>query len=570
MNKFIAFFTTERVIWLLVLWQLISVLLMALGVWPQSIAWLSFGLLSVVILFVRPFDALLLFIVSVPFYVVLPNPYFDSLSMWRPLVIILFVSWVLRMYVAQNKYLTKVFWVRKRMELSQSGAIPLLLERIDSRFMWWDKYAALFVLFAIISIIFARFPQESIKQIIFLVNAYLLYIVVINAITNKEQVKKLIHYLAASTGIIVALGFVQLVATFFASQYYFWQYWAIMVSSVYYGTGLADILAYSNSWFSYTGSTPSLRMFSIMPDSHSFGMVAVLLITFLIPLTYIYFKPGKSWRDPKVLITSKNYFLWNAIRLSGLAIIFSGTRGLWVGMLAPLFISGFFYLKNIARPVFKKAILAYVLVILFFVLSPFINQAFNFVRQAGSEEKFLDRAASIYDLRESSNVGRLIIWKESLVYAVNHPLGVGYGNFIVSLVSDIPEGASFEEAGKGKNLRYNLPQKFVTAHSLYLNILVELGIVGLIAFGLFCFEFLRRAWKFIKYSRNDVLVYNAFVVMFTLTFLWFLAYGVFDVTIFNDKVLLYVFSALALSGIIMRRYETLRQEEIVKGKQHNG
>ncbi|MCC7356558.1 MAG: O-antigen ligase family protein [Candidatus Doudnabacteria bacterium] len=568
MNKFIAQFTTERVIWLLVLWQLISVLLMALGVWPQSMAWLTFGLLSVVILFIRPFDGLLLFIISMPFYVVLPNPYFDSLSMWRPLAVVLFVSWVMRLYVVHHQYFLKVFMVRKYKEPFKLKTITNFIKVVDSNFMWWDKYLAAFIVIALISTFFARFPEESIKQIIFLLNAYLLYIVVINSVTDRLQVKKLLHYLAASTGIIVALGFVQLIATFFTSQYYFWQYWAIMISSLYYGTGLADILAYSNSWFSYTGSTPTLRMFSIMPDSHSFGMVAVLLATFLIPLTFIYYKPGISWRNPKALFGSKNYFLWNVIRLSGLAVIFSGTRGLWVGMLVPFVISIALYVKNISRPVFRKAIFAYLLVILFFVLSPFINQGLNYVRQAGLEEKFLDRAASIYDLQESSNVGRLIIWQDSLIYGIHHPLGVGYGNFIVSLVSDIPEGTSFEQAGEGKNLRYNLPQKFVTAHSLYLNILVELGIFGLLAFGLFCLEFFRRVWKFVLKSKDEKMVYNSFVIVFALTFLWFMAYGVFDVTIFNDKVLLYVLSALGLSGIIMKRYEMFRQEELVKGHHH--
>ncbi len=570
MNKLISFVTVERFIWLVVLWQLISVLLMALGVWPYLVAWVNFGLLAIGIVCMRSFEALLLFIISIPFYVVLPNPYFDSLSMWRPLAGVLFVSWLVRSYFAQRQYLTKVFWVRQRFELSQEGAFIKLLERIDSRFMWWDKYLGLFIVIGLVSAVFARFPSESIKQIIFLVNTYLVYIVAINAITNKEQVKKFMQYLAASTGIIVAIGFIQLIATFFTSQYYFWQYWALLVSRLYYGSGLADILAYSNSWFSYTGPTPSLRMFSIMPDSHSFGMVAVLLITFLIPLTYLYNKSGVSWRQPKTMITSRNYYVWSAVRLAGLGVIFSGTRGLWVGMLAPLAISSFLYLKNVVKPVMKKAVVAYLLVILFFALSPLINQGLSFIRNTGSGEQFLDRAASIYDLQESSNAGRLIIWKDSLIYAVHHPFGVGYGNFVVSLVSDIPEGTTFEQAGDVKNLRYNLPQKFVTAHSVYLNILVELGIAGLLAFALFCFEFFRRVWHFIRHVAEEGMVYTAFVVLFALTLVWFLAYGVFDVTIFNDKILMYVLSALGLSGIIMRRYEGFTQEEWVKGETHNG
>jgi len=47
-----------------------------------------------------------------------------------------------------------------------------------------------------------------------------------------------------------------------------------------------------------------------------------------------------------------------------------------------------------------------------------------------------------------------------------------------------------------------------------------------------------------------------FMVSIALTMLWFLVYGIFDVTLFNDKVLMYFFISLGLTGIIARRYES--------------
>jgi O-antigen ligase len=569
MRQFMQFFSKDRTLWLIVLWQLISVLLMSLGVWSEYVAWINLGLIAAYMLYVPPFYSLLLFVASLPFYVVLPNPYFDSMSMWRPLVVVLAGMWFIHLFKAQQIYSGKLSAIRKLFKLPELNTVGAIAERVDSRFMWWDKYLGIFILITFISLFVARFPAEGLKQIVFFLNAYIVYLVIINVVTTKDQVVSLIKYTAASLGVIVFLGYVQLVSTLFTTQYYFWQYWAIMVSKVYYGLGLSNVLAYSNSWFSYTNGAPTLRMFSIMPDSHSFGVIGVFLLCFLIPLTYYYVGPANSWKSITAFLSNRNHYVWAGIRFSGLAIIFSGTRGLWVGMIPAMLVSIALVVGNIVRPAMKKALIAFLLVILFFAISPLINQGLNLIRAGTLGEHFLDRAASIYDLEESSNAGRLVMWKDSLQYALRHPFGVGYGNFITSLVQDIPEGTSFEQAGDIKNLRYNLPQKFVTAHSLYLNILVELGLAGLLAFALFIFEIFLRAWKFLWENSNDSNLYIGYAAMYILTLIWILGYGLFDVTLFNDKVLLYFFISLALFGLIIRRYESFKQQEWVEGK-HNG
>jgi hypothetical protein len=543
----------KKIIWILLLWQFISVGLMSVGVWPQEVAWFNLSLLLVFLLFGSVFEALVLFLVSIPFFVVLPNPYLTTLSTWRLLSIALFTIFVVKFFLSIRK--------------NDKKTTREILGDFVKPFMRWDAYLIVFMVVAFVSSFFARYPEQSLRQIIFLINTYLIYIVVIHVVKTKEQARDLIKYGAVSLAIIVALGYVQLLITLFVTQYYFWQYWAIMVSKVYYGLDLANVLIYSNSWFSYTGEIPNLRMFSIMPDSHSFGVIAILLIGFLISILFFYPKGRKGFfHHPKELFASKRYYLWYALRFSGLAVIFSGTRGLWVGMIPALLVSLFLYWKNIGRPVMRRASIAFAFVILFFVVSPFINQALYWFRVNSLEENFLDRAASIYDLNEQSNVGRLVIWKDSLTYATTHPFGVGYGNFIVSLVPNIPEGTSFEQVGQLENLRYNLPQKFVTAHSLYLNILVELGIVGLFVFLMFIATYFKEIYHFIMANRNSTSAYSAFTVSFALIFLWILAYGVFDVTLFNDKVLLYVFISLGLSAVIIRKRTMFSDENLIEQK----
>jgi O-antigen ligase len=290
-------------------------------------------------------------------------------------------------------------------------------------------------------------------------------------------------------------------------------------------------------------------------------MVAVFLLSYLLALTCLYRKQHcEHEEEGKSLSKGEYYVVWYAIRFTGLAIILSGTRGIWVGMLLPLCIVVYFYAKRWNRAVMKKLLVSFGLILLFFALTPAINYGLNLIRAGTFKENFLDRARSIYDLREDSNVGRLIIWKNSLVYATKHPFGTGYGNFIVSLVPDIPPGSSYADVASAPNLRYNLPQKFVSAHSLYLHLLVEVGIFGLIIFLLYYWKYLQAVWRFFWKYVNDKNLYTVFVASIGLTVLWFLAYGVFDITIFNDKVLLYFFISILLSGLMMRDYSQFARE----------
>lgn len=525
----------RTIIWLLVLWQVVSVYLISIGVWPSSLVYVSVALCAIFIIIFDSFESSLLLVVSLPFYIIVSNPYFETLTSLRVLYAWLFIVWFVKNY--------KSFWQKWR-----------------ETFFVWDAYIVVFLLLAAFSGLFARFPIQSIKQTLFLVNLYFLYVVVSHSVKTKAHILSLVKYSAISTGIIVLLGYVQFAATFFTTPYYFWQYWSILISKAYYGLGLSNILAYSNSWFSYSGDTQNLRMFSIMPDSHSFGLVAVFAIAFLLPFVYLYpslWRQGKSWRE---IFTSKNMCIWDLVRFSGLAIILSGTRGLWVGMLPAMGLAVVAYFAKVMRPAMRKLLLSFLMIILFFVASPLINQGLNWLRVSSFEENFLDRARSIYDLEEHSNVGRLIIWKDSLKYAVIHPLGVGYGNFVVTLVNDVSSEMRFEDVASQKNLRYNLPQKFVSAHSLYLSVLVELGFVGLLVLLVGISHYLIFVGKFLWKHRLDNNFYLFFVASILFTNIWIAGYSFFDVTILNDRVFSYFLIGLALQGIIMRDYQNLVSE----------
>ena len=55
--------------------------------------------------------------------------------------------------------------------------------------------------------------------------------------------------------------------------------------------------------------------------------------------------------------------------------------------------------------------------------------------------------------------------------------------------------------------------------------------------------------------------YTLLIVALALAFVWILAYGVFDVTLFNDRVLQYVLISLAISGLIFAKYKSFNRPQ---------
>lgn len=542
MHKILSIFTPKFLILLLTLIQFGTVLLMALGVWPDWVVWINVLLSAAYLLAFNTYYGLLLLIASVPFYVALPNPYFDSLSTWRVLFAFLAGLWLVREYKANKTF---------------KSLLPNF---------FWDKYLAFFLATAVLSLVFAKFLVPGIKQIIFWLNIWLLYAVVSKTVKSKEQVIEVIKYSAASLAVFVAFGYAQLIITFFTTLDYFWSYWAVFVSKLYYGQSLASVLFYSNSWFSFTSGAKELRMFGVLPDSHSFAAISAFAMMFLLPLTYLFKSKKERSRAQKNEITlvdrqnkifglPVNNWIWAGIRTAGLAIVLSGTRAIWAGLAVPFVILAVALWVKFMPAMSKKIFLPFAIIILFFVFSPLINQGLHMVRVTGFKENFIDRAKSIYDLNESSNMGRLAIWKNSLGYAFGHPQGAGVANFLVSLDSVQQD---YSTAAETLNERFNLPQRFVTAHNLYLHVLVEMGVLGLVAFVAFWLAYISSAERFVRKFAHDDNIFIFFIYASVLIMIWFLAAGMFDVTFYNDKVLMYFFISLALTGVIMRNYQDFR------------
>ncbi len=485
------YFTSLNIIFAI---EIIAVFLAVLGVAPREIILIWTGLAVFFIIFSPPKEGLWLVLASIPLFAALSiSDSFDTLANWRILTLVLFL---------------KVFWRRES------------LAEIKGYLKNWRRpeifFLLLFFLLAASSILVATFKILAIKKLIFIINAFLLLLVVKKLARDERSVLEIWQALAVGGGTVIFVALIQFLAVIFVPLFDFWQFWAGRVISVFYGADLAHLLSYSNTWFAYYSSAPpTLRLFSVFPDSHSFAMFNLLMLPIFLSLA-LFFKNEK---------TKKRFFgILTALAL--LSVAFSGSRGAWLNVVPAFLLILFLLRRKIEYFLTAKVAWTLILFVVLFVFStiwpPVFYQFQAWQKGEGFSGKFsfFERAKSISDADELSNKGRLQIWRASLISIEKNPiLGVGLGNYVRVLdekVSAAKKGAS--------------------AHNLYLDFASEIGLAGAVAlvavFGLI----LKRAWFVFRRSKEEY--FKFFGLAFGIYFLWVLGYSFFDVVLLNDKVLL--------------------------------
>lgn len=176
------------------------------------------------------------------------------------------------------------------------------------------------------------------------------------------------------------------------------------------------------------------RAFSVFDNPNMFAAY----LAFLVPVVAYFFLNAKRWASRLMV------FALGALIAGGLAVTY--TRGAWLASAMALLVLGL--LRD------RKVLL---LMLLVMVAAPILFPA-----------TIVDRAATIGSLDDSSNLYRIAIWKATLLMIRDYwASGVGLGPVPFSLVYPL-----YEIAGTPT----------VHTHSLYLQIAVEMGILGLLIF----------------------------------------------------------------------------------------
>lgn len=479
--------------------ELLTVGLAVAGVFPREVFLFLAGVLLFFFIFSSLEDSVLLTARSIPLFVALPiTETFDSLNMWRVLVLVLFLKWFftdgrVSLCISELKKLADV----ARHSIPKSARLAWNTWRIES-------LAAMFFIISTISLYNVDDLVLAIKRIIYFANLWMLFFIV-RSVVNRSNLRVLAENVVIGAAVVVIIGIFQLALAYIIDVDSFSEFWALQVNKTLYGTAWANIAISANTWFAYYNDTIHLRMFSSFPDTHSFPIYLLIAVSFAATLVF----------SVRSAIGRLALFIFIALAMA--EAVLSGTRGIWVSVLFPLLALGYLAIRKYSFP--KIVWVPFLAFLICLPLSSIVFGSTQFrLAETGQERAVLtERLKSIIDTGETSNQGRVYIWKESLRSISEYPLlGVGVGNFPVVLSLDpmtIKAGAS--------------------AHNLYLNMLAELGIIGFAVFAWIVYEIMRTGWY--VYLRDKDATVRFFALNVLLYLIWILWYSMTDVAIFDER-----------------------------------
>lgn len=520
--------------------HILLVFLIALGGIDRIWAWAVLFMLCIFILTQPLKESILLFSRSIPFYIALPiTVSFDSFNIWRIVVILIVLKWFLIVKSDIIIFLKLRITKNSLRNLYAQNKIEIL--------------GLMFFALAFVSLGKSIFLFAGIKRLIYFINLSLIFPVIVWSFKNRMiSIIEISKNIAISIVLIIGIGFLQLLSTYFLNINEFMMFWGGQIQKGFYGTGWSNIVFSGNTWFSYGAANyelPRLRMFSTFPDSHTFPLYILFGMPALIALFYEKIKDFKVKTSDWILNKSK-YLRIGALFIVFLAVVLSGTRGIWLTVLLPLV---FIFTKNKIPNMLRCFKLTYekstlnlniikinhIVILLFFLafassyIIPMKNQFQLNIETKAQQGMILLRIISIIDASETSNNLRIEIWKKSIESAIKNPLlGVGIGNFPVVLSQNI----SALKAG-------------ASAHNLYLNILAETGIFSLILFLAICILILKYSWEIFERANEEKIKIYGYA--FFLYSLWIFGYNLTDAALFDERVfLIFILTAGIIVGFI--------------------
>ncbi len=191
------------------------------------------------------------------------------------------------------------------------------------------------------------------------------------------------------------------------------------------------------------------------------------------------------------------------------ALILTNTRSAWLGFVVGVIVISILYYR-------KLFLILAVTIVLFFTFGP---------------QQQVDRAKSIVDFTNSTNIGRLNMWTTGLKMWQDHPV-LGFGDidlYHTYLTYRTPTGD--EPAGH--------------LHNNYIHILVTLGTAGLIVVLTMFFVILKREYNIVKKYSAEPFIRNialGSVAVFT----GFMVNGIFEWNFGDHEIMVFVWFTVGL------------------------
>jgi O-antigen ligase len=453
------------------------------------------------------------FSAALPLFLAIPlTPGFDNFTMWRPLALVLGVRWLAETYTFRSLFEMIRGWLRSP-------------RRAPSALAW-----AVFSCAVLLSVTQAADVEASLRRIILFANAAIIPLVVHDLGRRNESVRRaVIEGLGVSACIIAVVGLVQVASTYVVDIYSFMRIWGEGVQLRQYGELWSQIVVrVGNTWFSYFGPQLSLRVFSLLPDSHSMPVYLLLALTSLIARAFVPIAAATERAGTRLvgLLRTRGALEMAWVALCLLIIVLSGTRGIWAAYVGTPFVVLLLslWMRRHGVTSQRRALWRYygaflgVFAACFLIAWPvFISPQFRLGTHGGL---LANRIRSIVDFGETSNSHRLAIWKLTLRSIAERPLlGVGIGNFPRILDQAIIMG----RAGS-------------SAHNLWLHVASEAGLVALASLCAIWLLWYRAAYRLFTRAADRFTVVASGWLLIAIP--WVAAYLLTDAALMDERALL--------------------------------
>ncbi len=346
-------------------------------------------------------------------------------------------------------------------------------------YLFWTGLTFLFVVN--ISFLWAQETSWALRKILFINNFFLLYLCAVWMFFTKKWTLDFFAKSLSWSGFLSAL-----LALFQFSLPYFMgisqaiAFWREKIAPFFLGNVFSDAVTQYSSWAVNIGGLTIFRSIGAFPDPH----IAAFFWEICFVWSVFYAIHHKSFL----------YGVFSGIIFLALLLTFS--RGAYMGIffigLGMLIFSYFSY---------KKAQTPLLLVGMSFLI------LFSFL----PSNLIWERAVSSFSLADTSNQGRLFMWHTAWDFLQENPWGIGVGNYALEVLP---------------SAEYRDP---IYAHNLYLDIMVEAGVIAGILFILWIFQ-----GMFVGYKARKETVYG-WALVFSLGI--FSLHAFFDTPLYSVHIL---------------------------------
>jgi O-antigen ligase len=328
----------------------------------------------------------------------------------------------------------------------------------------------------------------------------------LNANSGKLKLVALVRSAVFGGVIAAAAGVAQFISQFFVGSDALFRFFANLAPSLH-GSEFGALVAEYPSWFVNIAGVDYLRAFAFFPDPHMLAFYLSIIGASVLSIL-LYAAATSSF-----LVVAPSYILL------AICLLLTFSRGGYLGFLAGLII-----VLLVSRHKIGVKFAA--------ITAGLVGAALVFTIV---NAPFVSRLVSSFDSSEGSNAGRLALWSQAIEIVPQHLLGVGLGNYAVLT-------ADFDSA-----------RNPVTTHNLYLDLLVETGVLGFFAFiGFLTFV----AAALFKQAMSEENAIRAVAIGFIGALAGFCVHSFFEVPLYSPGVfvLLMLVAGVAISYRQPNRY----------------